>query len=186
MKKRNRQIYKFEFVFIFLLIAVVVVSFRPDISGYLPAASFRQNLDIELSQSQVFHLKSTDGNDVRFSSFSISGEIIGEGYVSIYLDNGEERLLVFSNVKQMQSFGLPITGLIAGSKSEDQGLAIESGNLIKEFETAEGETFSGAFIDKCEETCRITPFFYRSEYDLVVLIEPGTKLRITDIVYVVI
>lgn len=143
------------------------------ITGYVPTAIQSQSLDITVSESQRFALKSLD--EVKFSSLAVSGSIEGSGLVNIYLTDDKHRLLVHSNKRKRGSSMEQITGLMT--------LDIEPGPRLNTIESLpEGyETESGPFVSMCRETCVLDEGMFEGPVFLDVVVEPGTVVSISEI-----
>ena len=95
---------------------------NPNITGFLSLDFVMQDLNLTLSQSQNYIITSTNPEPFTLTSFKISGEMIGDGRVEIYIDNGQsQQLLVYRNVKQKQRGMALITGMfIEGEKQTEK------------------------------------------------------------------
>ncbi len=153
-----------------VLVTSLIVS-DSGITGFVPTDRFSQNVDLEISSSQRYSLK-TEGI---LSSLLISGEVIGSGLVNVYLSNGDDELLVYSNKRKISSAMQSITGLAA--------LEIEPQGRLDRIDSLPGEyvTVNGAFESQCAQTCSISglsgPFY------LDIVVDPGTAVKISKIVF---
>lgn len=153
-----------------VLVTSLIVS-DSGITGFVPTDRFSQNVDLEISSSQRYVLK-TEGI---LSSLLISGEVVGPGLVNIYLSNGDDELLVYSNKRKISSAMQSITGLAA--------LEIEPQGRLDRIDSLPGEyvTINGAFESQCSQTCSISglsgPFY------LDIVVDPGTTVKISKIVF---
>lgn len=165
----------------------------PKITGYVSAEIAAQKLNLEVDKSQVFVLSANSTEPITLTSFRLSGEVIGSGLVQIFLNDGEKDLLVYSNVKKKGDGMNKITGMVAGAggetPKEGSWLAINPGSTAENPTQilAEGEQLaSGAFDNECAETCFINfGLSSGNSYNLIFKIEPGTKLKINEVVYTI-
>ncbi|MBW2976653.1 hypothetical protein KY347_04365 [Candidatus Woesearchaeota archaeon] len=193
--------HKIQLSFGILLISALIVSlfYKPAITGYVPTDINRQKLKLELNESQNFILASNNITPFTVTSFRISGEIIGEGQVKIYIDTGKgQTLLVYENIGKKGEYkkGLvSITSMAAADKKSEGGNK-ENGLLVitplkplltKEVFDEVGNfsvLVNGVFTDQCIETCFINMEISKEiSYRLVFLIEKGTILKVNEIVY---
>jgi hypothetical protein len=142
------------------------------ITGFVPTDTISQNVNLTASSSQRYSLKS-DNNVL--TSLSISGEVVGSGLVNVYLSNGNEELLVYSNKRKISSAMQHITGLSA--------LEIEPQGRLDRIDSLPGEYIatSGVFETQCAQTCVISGISGPLYLDVV--IDPGTTLTISKIVF---
>lgn len=163
-------------LFVTLLVCGVLVTSLlvsdSGITGFVPTDTISQNVDLTVSSSQRYSLKSdTD----LLTSLSISGEVVGSGLVNVYLSNGDDELLVYSNKRKISSAMQSITGLAA--------LEIEPQGRLDRIDSLPGEyvTINGAFESQCSQTCSISglsgPFY------LDIVVDPGTTVKISKIVF---
>lgn len=150
---------------------------KANITGFVPAESFSQKLDMDVESSQRFVISSEAGA-LKLSSLSMSSIVYGDGLVNVYLSDGVTRWLVFSNKKRQGSSFEHITGMAVSS------LDIAPGEKLDKIESLPDgyTTRSGAFPNECIETCVLDPgLFARSSLYLDVILEPGTSLHISEI-----
>ena len=189
------------------ILAFLVFTFnKPSITGHVSANFYRQNLSLEMDHSQNFLLTSDNIEPYFITSLQLSGEILGNGQVKIYIDNGKgQRLLVYENIIRKGTSSGGFSGITASG-----GLSGISGNAVKEGDNSakenndkwlivkpinvllEKETFnkldandkltSGTFSQKCMESCTISMEISRSvAYRLVFLVEKGAVLKINEL-----
>ena len=184
-----------------LLVSIGFLFKNPGITGHV-AADFRsQTFNLELDNSQSFLLKTNSQNPIYISSFRLSGNIIGEGSVEIFIENNGRQVLIYKNVVEKEQ-GMPaVTGMAVApgdmpevkntpSNKSEEGISIIMEPLEK-LEWTEGfslsdkqKFFTGAFNDKCVDTCFIEmPLSSEKTYRLIFMIQPGTKLEINKITY---
>ncbi len=198
---------------IVLIVGVGFAFFQFDvnpITGFISYESYRQTVDLDLSEGTIYILSSSTPETLNITSFAISGEIIGDGQIEVYLQSANERILVFSNTKD-KDFGIQsitgqgegglgvITGLVVGETvgtGETEG--IEEANLLVlkrqpdkidlQHPTIgeDNSVFSGAFTNVADDSQFI--FMQLSQEDvirMVINIEPGTRVRIGEILYTI-
>ena len=153
-------------VAVLLVFALGISLFRPSMTGFVPAKAERQAINLWIDSSQVYTLRLNE--TIPIVSLRISGAVIGNGSISIWLGDGDERLLMWSNARPaIPASANMITGLASVTPKED-GSAI-------------------TFTNECVETCVMPENFQqKNSYDLAFDVEPGTTLRIDEIVYVII
>ncbi|MBW2966582.1 hypothetical protein KY342_05750 [Candidatus Woesearchaeota archaeon] len=178
-----------------LLVSVTLLFKNPGITGYFSADFRSQTLDITIDKSQSYLLFSNLLETVYVSSLRISGEIIGDGAVQIFIEDNGQRFLIFNNVRKKEQ-GLPsVTGMAVASRKiqEDAEENLEALFLLEPLDTlvweevsfSEKEEFlTGPFNNKCVDTCFIEMSLSSQEsYKLIFMVQPGTKLKISKIIY---
>lgn len=196
-EETKKRLHQFEIIGAVVLLLVSVISLFPDtgITGYVSVDVRKQPVDIAVANSQSYLLTTTSEEGFELTSFKISGELIGEGKASVYLDNGQgQKILVFTNIIDSRK-GLgsvtgmkEISGLVTGPDTEAQG------DLILEYlENIDGsfrdlkdqeELFSGKFEEKCVDSCFINmPLNSDLSYLLLFYVEEGAILNINEVVY---
>jgi hypothetical protein len=191
-KDFKRNLFKVEVILIVALIIVIPLAlFKPSITGFVASDLFRQNLNFTVDKSQALDITSVSGQQVFISSLSLSGEVIGPGGVAIYLSNkAGEKVLVYTNIGQAKSKPNFITGAAIGAETEVQAAKGDSillnygreltwpGNI--------GIGSPGAFVNTCAQSCYLDPNKFTSkDFELQVFVEPGTKVKITEIFYTI-
>jgi len=185
LKNIHKRFSKFEFaiVIVFLLI-VLVIPGKPELIGFSDVRIHRQDVSIAADHSRSFVISPTE--PLALTSFSVSGEVLGTGAVSVYLkDNQGEPIKVFSNEKKGRNL---ITGFF-GEESEikntvsssDPVLEIKDGVTLDGFESAD-ESSSGQFSFVCYDSCNMKNI-NGNEYELIAYVEPGTTLIINELDY---
>ena len=203
MKESTKEkIHQIEIVAAFVLILVSVVSFFPNqgITGYVSVEIKTQQINLTIANSQSYILTTNIQKDFYLTSFQLSGEVIGDGIVKAYLDNGQgQRILIYSNVikktKGLDSItGMDkITGNVVGTNPETQE-EVEEDYLVIDYlenieeelgEISEDEELAiGNFKNKCIDTCFIEMLLNDEiGYQLLFYVEEGTILKINEIVY---
>lgn len=193
---------KAEFALLmFFLIMLAVVFSKPEIIGYASTNIHNQDLNLVLDNSQSFYLRAI-GQPVHLTSLTISGEVIGSGTASVYLDNEEGiKYTVFKNMKRKDSTnnritgtniaqsglsGLSVTANAIPPKEELPVLDLLEGNTIPGFEPVRPgyKTIEGQFNHACVDSCLLHgDDFVGQRFRLDFFVEPGTRLVIKDMVY---
>ena len=166
-----------------LLLGVIVVGIvfgallfgKPSITGFVPTETYSQELNIDISDSQRFVL-SSDESALKLSSLALTGIVQGEGLVNVYLSDGSNNWLVFSNKKKQSSAMEHITGLAVHE------LDIQPSERLDKIETlpAGYKSEPGGFQNECVDTCMLQPdLLNKQSLYLDVIIEPGTHLHIS-------
>lgn len=209
-KKLQIKIF-FGFVLIIVLLIVAwsaVFIFRnPSITGHVPVNIYTQNLNLVINKSQNFLLTSDNSEPFIITSFKISGNIIGDGQVKIYIDTGKgQKFLVYENIaqniaqkKDTQASLYGITGGITDKSiknatgenisKDDKWLVIKPIKILLEKEafdevSNDESLVKGDFNWQCIETCLIRMEISRKiAYRLTFLVESGTVLKINKIAY---
>jgi len=176
---------------------------KPTVTGHVTAKINTQPLDITIEKSQIYSISTKSKESFIISSIKLSGEVIGDGQAKIYINNGEQNLLVYSNIIEKSHGFDSITGLgkITGnvvsiereedSNKEDEKRLIlkpiadlkESMlDVLKEYETIK----SGEFIDACVDTCFIEMEMASDlSYKLIFVVENNTKIRLNKITFTI-
>jgi len=204
MEESNKK----KFYGIELTVAVVLILFgiislipNPGITGYVSVELKAQEINLTIANSQIYILTTNSEEPFYLTSLQLTGEIIGDGIVKAFVDNGQgQKILIFSNIiekgKGMESItgitGMDaITGNVVGTDQEIQNegdyLVIEYLENIEEElgEIAEDERLvAGNFKNKCAETCNIQMLLNEETgYQLLFYVEERTILKIDKIVY---
>jgi len=193
----RRKYVKEEFALIIMFLLIITLFFsRPEVIGYASTNVHNQNLNLLIEQSQMYHLRSVYPTPVHLTSMQLSGEIIGDGTVSVYLDNEKgSRVLVFNNQKREGSEINRITGTVAAGegsvfgaggvsglsvtadtmpmKHQEPALKLTEGKLVFEYEKVGGgsQTFNGRFSNACIESCLLqSAQFNQESFQLIFLL----------------
>ena len=149
------------------------------ITGLVSSQVFYKLIDLEIHNSQSFVIESSDDSLLFFSSFSVSGEVIGSGAVKIVLDNGlGERRVIFSNTVN-NSMHLVSRDDIGYSAP----IVVVPEYVLSEYPSENSVANSGVF-EECFEACKMFPVLQGKEFKLNVYIEPGTSVILKKIWYV--
>ena len=184
-----KTIYKIEMVLILaLIITFGVVSVRPRMTGYVEAVNitvYSQDLNIMVSENENYIFTSEDAESFGLTSIKLTGQVIGDGRVEVYVNDGENQLLIYSNaVRQVEP-----TSYITGMATQQALLVIEpSKEPIGELQfrpLMEDEIIvNGSFSTACIETCRIPEgFFNAPQYQLFFKVEEGTRVIVDEIIF---
>ena len=165
---------------VMVVVAIVAALFlsKPSITGFVPTETHVQSLNIDADESQRFILRPTDQKTLKLSALSLSGSVSGTGLVNIYLSDGTNKWLIFSNKRKQGSSMEQITGLAV------QELEIEPGQRLDTIESLPDgySTEAGVFNNQCVETCILDEgMFNKPQLYLDVVIEPGTRLHVSSI-----
>jgi len=185
LKNIHKRFSKFEFaiVLVFLLIMMVIPG-KPELIGFSDVRIHRQDVNIAADHSRSFVITPTE--PLSLTSFSVSGEILGAGAVSVYLqDRKGDKVKVFSNEKKGRNL---ITGFFGEESdvrnsiaSSDPVLDITDGQSLDGFENSV-DSSSGVFSLACQDSCNLKNVD-SSSYELVAYVEPGTTLIINELDY---
>lgn len=165
-----------------LVIAIftIVLLQEPSTTGFVSTKSYTQGLNIEVSESQRFRLSSE--TPLKFTSLMVSGEVKGKGLANVHLVAGDNRWLVYSN-KQKQ--GREVSKITGFATSE---LVIEPKEMLDVQEKIPPgySALEGKFSNVCAQTCILDSNMLKdSEAWLEVIVESGTTVRISDIIFTV-
>jgi len=150
-----------------LLLALGMSFLKPSMTGFISAKTERQALGLVIDSSQTYTLRANE--TLPIISLGISGNVIGNGSVSVRLGIGNESLLIWSNAIRTEETSNRMTGIFPISVEPDTT-----------------RTASGAFISECIETCELPGHFQRQgSYDLIFDIQRGTTLQLDEIIYVI-
>lgn len=175
----------------------------PGVVGFVPVEIKSQPIELVAEEPTSFVLFSDKKDLFELTSFRISGDVLGDGRAEIVLDNGlGQELLIYSNVKQKQ--GNLITGMAV---SGDESQPLPDGASVSEIEPAEAwlkiteskypirdtptqqlgdnrQTVSGEFQHRCVDTCYMNMKMQEGlYYTLKVRLDPGTKITINELKY---
>jgi len=197
--KARLRFVQVEFaVLMICLVLLALVFSRPEIVGYASTNTHSQDLNLVVEQSQRFYLRSLSPEPVHLTSLTISGEIVGSGTAAVYLDNERGmRNLVYKNVKRKDSTHNRITGtsIMGGSLTGNSVKIDEESNPVLdllegpelqgyEFLHPAYKTVQGEFHHVCVDSCLLQArTFEGNRFVIEFLVEPGTKLRIKEVVY---
>ena len=183
-----------------VLISTLFLFKTPGITGHFTADFKSQVLNMQIEQSQLYLLSSNNPEPIYVSSFRLSGDVTGDGSVEVYIENNGQKLLVYKNIREKEQ-GLPtVTGMAVayaaepGTSEGDSSLEEETLLLLSPKGTIEWkeelslsateEYVTGPFNNKCMDTCFIEmPLSSGDTYNLIFMVQPGTKLNINKITY---
>ena len=197
--KARIRFVKIEFALLMTILVLLALVFsKPEVIGYASTSIHSQDLNLALEQSQSFYLISNGVQPIHLTSLTISGNIIGPGTASIYLDNERgTRYLVYRNTKRLDSThnritgtafttGLSVTGSTLPAKEERPVLDLLEGTKLQAFEALpQGyKAIEGQFNNACIDSCLLHgDLFFGERFKLDFYTEPGTSLVIKEIVY---
>ncbi len=204
-KKENNTFRKIQLfaAISFLMVSVLLFFNNPGITGHVTADFRSQVLNMEIEKSQSFLLNTNTDEPMYINSIRLTGEVIGQGSVEIYIDNNQgQRVLVYDNVKKKSKGLSSVTGMAVapGQDAEiddrdvqesDQEQKLILLNQLGTFEWDGGlslaedeEFFEGHFKNKCFDTCFMEMQLSKTNsYEMIFNIEPGTKLMLNKITY---
>ncbi|MBW2966830.1 hypothetical protein KY342_07035 [Candidatus Woesearchaeota archaeon] len=102
---------------------------RPSITGYVSATYSMKDLEVIVLRDQNYFLNFED--NAKLKSVFMSGKVVGDGDVNIFLESQGERYLIFSN------------------EEHDSGLDSITGFVVKE--TEDSKTIEADFIPEVED-----------------------------------
>jgi len=194
MKKSNVEketLYKIELVFIIsLIVALPLIFFKPSITGFVSSDIQRTPLNLTLEESKIIQMHTQSNQSVALDYLSMSGEIIGDGDVAVYLSNGKDKLLIYSNMGKPSKPNL-ITGFATGPTASGKGkfnddMILEIGESLQWPGDMGFSTGGGSFGRTCLETCFLDPQAWTNNtWQILAYVQPGTKLKITEISFTV-
>lgn len=195
----RKKIYGIEITAAVVLILFGVISIfpNPGITGYVSIEIKTQEIDLTIANSQSYILTTNSKEPFYLTSLQFSGEVIGDGSVKVYVDNGQgQKILIFSNIIKKDKGLDSITGMnkiTGGVVGTDQGTQEEYYLVIEYLENIEEEPgeiaedkelAAGNFKNKCVDTCFIEMLLSEEiGYQLLFYVEEGTILRLDEIVY---
>ena len=198
-KETVKKLEMFVLVCLLLVGALTFFSY-PGITGHVSSDLSTQKVDFKIDQSQLFELTTNSLGSFYITSFRISGSIVGEGVVEVYLDNGKgQQLLVFNNIRNIETGMGGLTGITAKVVGSDQTfneiipqktILIKPTTFINQNPSiellADEKTINEGFDAECDESCFIEMEMNNDlGYSLIFLIEPGTELYLTKIQYMI-
>ena len=113
----------FLVLFVSAMLTFLIFS-KPSVTGYVSAVYSMKDLGAVVVKDRDFILNSNDSMPLRLDGVFLSGRIIGEGAVSIYLENVNITYLVYSN-KEKKSPPLAITGFAVKDESKKGATNLE-------------------------------------------------------------
>jgi competence protein ComGC len=189
----RKKVHQLELMFIvILIIAVPLLFFRPSLTGFVASDTKAQILNMVFTESQALELKSASASPIYMSSFSLSGEIIGDGNVAVYLANGQTRSLVYTNVGQKKKAS-PLTGAATGIAAahaveveQNTSISIEEGKKLSWPGSFGENSASGSVTAVCIDSCYLSADTFTSDnFELQVFVEPGTTFKLQEVLYTI-
>ena len=196
MKIKKESIYKVELaIVIVLVIAIPLIMIKPSLTGFVSSDVQRQVIDLSLSESKVIHMRTASTQSFALDYLSVSGEIIGNGDAAIYLRNSQgDSFMVYSNIGKPSKPNM-ITGFAVSNGAAAEPDASDQTQINETMILGDGETIEwpgdlgfstggGSFGRTCLETCFLDPESWTgNSWDILIYVEPGTTLKITEISY---
>ena len=198
----KKRIHQIEIIVAAVLLLISIASFFPDsgITGFVSIETKKQKLDLSIENSQSYILTTSSKEPFQITSLKLSGEIVGQGTVKAYIDNGQDqRILIYSNIIRKDTGLRSITGMdkITGNVIEaDTAQEDSQTDLVIEYlDNIQGELgalsdeeslFIGNFESQCIESCFIEILLKEDiAYQLLFYVEEGTVLKLNEIVYTI-
>ncbi|MFH1649518.1 MAG: hypothetical protein ABIA93_03140 [Candidatus Woesearchaeota archaeon] len=190
----TNELFHHKRILIAAIGVIVLFSFvvtRPaTITGYFTIDTYQQKINLEGDGSATYTIK----DPVKLNSLRLSGRVDGPGEVRIYLQQGLERKLVYTNTvpgSTSKITGLA-TGVSDGLTGEDVQEQQGQDQQILKFEQtlpilppierpgppAQPKEPYG-FRNECKDTCFLSPN-PGTEYQVLIQTEPGTRVQITS------
>ena len=194
---KKKRIYQVEIALVVVLVLVSIVSFLPNsgITGFVSIETKMQPINLTLANSKSYIL-TTENSEFTLLSLKVSGEVIGPGIAMIYIDDGQNEHLIYSNVEDKKTGGMAITGFgrLTGNAINIEDGTVEPDYLVLDyledlnvqFDTIgeDKRAVSGTFLEECQDTCYIEMLMNKdTAYQLKFFIEKGTILKVNEIVY---
>ncbi|MBD3248814.1 hypothetical protein GF336_02100 [Candidatus Woesearchaeota archaeon] len=131
-----------SFTFTFLFVS------KPSVTGHVPALYSMEDLEVIVLDDQVYSLSSKDSQPLPIKSMMVSGKIVGEGSVNIYLKHEEESYLIYSNEQEKPSLSA-ITGFAVKETGDTESNPfLASDDIIF---SLKGEDILPEFDQRCED-----------------------------------
>ncbi len=185
----STRLRKLELVaVIVLLLFLPLVLLKPSITGFVSSDAQRQQINMTLDESKLIQMHTKSGQSASLNYLAISGEIIGDGDVAVYLRNSAgDKLMVYGNVGKPNRPNL-ITGLAVAANPAnaefDDEMILSTGNKLAWPGDLGFNTGGGSFGRTCLETCFLDAVSWTgNSWDIVAYVEPGTQLKITELSY---
>ena len=127
---------KYFLVFgILLAVSVPMMFWQFDtnpITGFVSYKAYKQTVNLDLPESTMYILSTRNPEQLNITSFAVYGDVIGEGRVEIYLQSNEKKLLMYSNVREVDKGLAALTGMVIGDdgSTSDTDPNAEEGNML--------------------------------------------------------
>jgi hypothetical protein len=164
-----------------VLLLTFFIANNPSITGYATTEILTQKLDFETSESKLVGIESLSYKPIKLTSLMISGEIIGDGLVELYLINNKEKKLIYSNLQKKKSGFSKITGQVTGAIRLYEKADLRGELIVPETYITKAEKFNNV----CIETCHLKNLD-KNLYEIEIWLQPGTKVRLTELKYSII
>ncbi len=180
------------FVAISLLLLSTLLLFKtPGITGHFSADFMSQQLNMVIEQSQSFEIATNNQESIYVSSLRLSGNVIGQGSVEVFIENDGQKYKIFQNIRERETGLTAITGMAVAKVDKEEEAILLSLTPSEVIEWDKGLSLSdteeyteGVFNNKCLDTCFMEMSLSSEErYKLIFMVEPGTEVQITKITY---
>jgi hypothetical protein len=92
---------------------------KPAVTGHVSAVYSIKDMEVIVMKDQVYNLASKDGNPLALDSVMMSGKVVGNGSVKVYIRDNGNRYLVYSNEEKKSSLSA-ITGYMIKETGQPQ------------------------------------------------------------------
>jgi len=205
----NEKFKKFELIVVIsvLLVSATLIFKNPGITGFVSVDSISQVVDIKMTQSQSYILKTNTTNEITITSFRLSGIVTGLGGVEIFIEDETQNVLIYKNIEEKEDLPLlAITGMVIRDQEAPQSFEqqenVNNSEILESvalelvpsrflkyipIPLASKQGFTdGSFDKKCMQSCFIEmPLSSEKTYELVFNIEPDTILEINKITFTI-
>ncbi|MGB9675253.1 MAG: hypothetical protein ACP5IJ_01450 [Candidatus Nanoarchaeia archaeon] len=181
------KIKKFELILVmFALFVIFLTWFSTNITSYHIFETSLQRINLTFENSAELILSSDEPESLTF--LALSGNVVGQGNVKIYLTNGEAKLLVWDNSQRNSNI---MTGYATYSKnqiSNSKKLKVSIGRPLEYFSSNQNNFgIFGKFSNVCIETCTLDPKVWKGkEWRLLIYLSPNTKLELDELIFTMI
>jgi hypothetical protein len=191
---RNRTVLMVSVVGAFLALFVFSQILGTGLTGYVNADINTVRIEETAYGGTMMTISSGGGELISMTAARISGKILGPGAVRVYLVDGDDMLLIFSNSEPQ---GSAVSAAASGTVSKRTRILGEStfplpGQSEQSFKLDVIEDSSRVFDvgvygnnfklvkSACTETCRMKEKL-RSSYTFLFVADPGTAFEVSDI-----
>lgn len=176
--KKSIKLIEFVGAAVAVFLLTLFMANNPSITGFVTTETFVQKLNFEVTESQLIGIESISNSPLQITSLRLSGEVIGNGLAEIYLNEGRQKKIIYSNLQKKKKGMLGITGHVTGAVR-----VYEKAGLRGELVRPEGyQTKQEVFKDACIETCTLEGL-KGTFYDIEIWVQPGTRVKITELKY---
>ncbi|RMF55796.1 hypothetical protein D6745_01100 [Candidatus Woesearchaeota archaeon] len=156
--KPRRLFNKVSLLLIFLIVGLSLAFFvRPGITGHVSAINSVVRIGENLTGNMTFTLENPENKTINISSIKVSGKVIGNGSVNIFLeDQNKKRYLIYTNKPGKTGFGsitgfsvLSVTGSTDDLKIDLTKASVSPDNkVVSGIEITNLDTTKAVSIDK--------------------------------------